>query len=102
MVWTACINGVPACGLPKIRTSVGRNSIPTAAAAAAWSIRAIIEIPRLVTAAASRSTVSFGPNLLTQVINPSAVMGKDSVVAVNACDQQLHRSTAQHVREIGN
>jgi len=34
----------------------------------------MIEIPRVVSAAASRSIVSFGPNLLPQTINPSGVM----------------------------
>src|SRR3954463_16565253 len=38
MVCAACTSGVPARGLPKIRTSVGRSSRPTVAAAAAWSV----------------------------------------------------------------
>jgi hypothetical protein len=61
-VCRACINGVPARGFPKISTSVGRNSILIAAAAAAWLIRDMMEIPRVVEAAASRSSVSLGPN----------------------------------------
>ena len=36
----------------------------------------MIEIPRVVSAAASRSIVSFGPNLLMQAINPSAVIAE--------------------------
>ena len=68
MVGTACINGVPARGLPKIRTSVGRNSIPIAAAAAAWSIRATIEIPRVVMASLSGRFVGFGHRLCHGVV----------------------------------
>jgi hypothetical protein len=48
--------------------------MPTVVAAAAWSMRARTAMPRLVTAAASRSIVSFGPWRLAQVISPSGIM----------------------------
>jgi hypothetical protein len=35
MLWLHSINGVPTLGLPKITSSVGRNSLPTLAAPAA-------------------------------------------------------------------
>ena len=52
------------------------DAVEAFTAAAAWSMRARTVMPRLVTAAMSRSIVSFGPWLLTQAVNPSGVMAR--------------------------
>ena len=48
--------------------SVGRNSIPIAAAAAAWSIRVVTESPRVVIASLSGRFVGFGPRFCHGVV----------------------------------
>jgi hypothetical protein len=60
IVWDACMSGVPAFGLPKIRTTVGLRLMPARAAAAAWSIRAITVMPRFFTADSTLSIASPG------------------------------------------
>src|SRR5450759_2737682 len=45
VVCAACINGVPAAGLPKTTSVVGRSESLTLAAPAAWSMRAKIVTP---------------------------------------------------------
>ena len=76
MLWAACISGVPALALPKIKSSVGRSESPAPTAPAAWSIRANTVMPRAFTAASSRSMVSFGPWLLRSVVNPSTAIAR--------------------------
>ena len=69
-VCTSCMIGVPAFGLPKIRTSVGRRTMPTRAAAAAWSIRARTAIPLSAAAAARRSMHALALRLLSRTVKP--------------------------------
>ena len=88
------------CGLPKMRTSVGGSARPTAAAAAAWSTRATTAAPRFVTAAASRSIVSFGSWRLDaddqsfrRHENPPAAQASQAKASVNAAvDQRAVRA----------
>ena len=72
IVWLDCISGVPAFGLPKISSSVGRSGIATETAAAAWSIRAKIVMSLALRSASSRSRVSLTEYLLATVISPSS------------------------------
>ena len=57
-VGVARMAGVPALGLPKNTTTVGRNSRPTFSAAAPWSMRAKTVMPCRAMTASSRSSVS--------------------------------------------
>ena len=59
MVCPACMSRVPAAGSPKISSSVGRSGMPTAAAAAPWSIRAKTAMPLFFSMTSKRSMVTL-------------------------------------------
>jgi hypothetical protein len=74
LVCLACMSGVPAFGLPKISTSVGRTDMPADAAPAPWSMRPKM-LTRLSLRLASRlSIVAFTELWLRMVIKPFSLI----------------------------
>lgn len=74
-IWLHCIRAVPALGLPKIISSVGRRSCPTSAALAAWSIRLKTVRPRSSSTSSSRSAVSSTLKSLVTSLRPWELNG---------------------------
>src|SRR5882762_11314326 len=93
MLGAASITGVPALGLPKISSLVGRICIPAFSASPLWSTSAKSATPLACRMLLSLSTVWSTEWLLSLAVTPLAVTSAKGVSSLdsNTC-QPFHRS----------